>query len=73
MNKKIHVKKDDTVVLLTGKYEEKYDKNGNIIKHKVMRSGFTSNIDTARLCFSDNIYTLFRRNVTYVISATCFF
>ena len=36
MNKKIHVKKDDTVVLLTGKYEEKYDKNGNIIKHKVI-------------------------------------
>jgi large subunit ribosomal protein L24 len=36
MNKKIHVKKDDTVVLLTGKYEDKYDKNGNIIKHKVI-------------------------------------
>ncbi len=36
MNKKIHVKKDDTVVLLTGKYEQKYDKNGNIITHKVI-------------------------------------
>jgi ribosomal protein L24 len=36
MNKKIHVKKDDTVVLLTGKYEEKYDKNGNITSGSII-------------------------------------
>ena len=29
-------KKDDTVVLLTGKYEEKKDKNGKLLTHKVI-------------------------------------
>ena len=26
---KVHVKTGDTVILLTGKYEDKYDKNGD--------------------------------------------
>ena len=32
----MNIKTGDTVVLLTGKYEEKFDKDGNIIKHKVI-------------------------------------
>ena len=32
----MNIKKDDTVVLLTGKYEEKKDKNGKLITHKVI-------------------------------------
>ena len=30
------IKTGDNVILLTGKYEEKFDKNGNIITHKVI-------------------------------------
>ena len=32
----LHVKTGDTVVLLTGKYEYKYDKDGNVKTHKVI-------------------------------------
>ena len=32
----MNIRKDDTVVLLTGKYEDKYDNNGKLIKHKVI-------------------------------------
>ena len=32
----MNIKTGDTVVLLTGKYEERFDKDGNIIKHKVI-------------------------------------
>ena len=32
----MHIKTGDTVVLLTGKYEDKYDKNGKVITHKVI-------------------------------------
>lgn len=32
----MNIKKDDTVVLLTGKYEERKDKNGKAITHKVI-------------------------------------
>ena len=32
----MHIKTGDTVVLLTGKYEDKYDKNGKIKTHKVI-------------------------------------
>ena len=30
------IKTGDSVILLTGKYDEKYDKDGNVIKHKVI-------------------------------------
>lgn len=33
---KVHVKTGDTVVILTGKYEDKYDKNGKRRKAKVL-------------------------------------
>ena len=32
----MNIKTGDTVVLLTGKYEDKYDKNGKIKTHKVI-------------------------------------
>ena len=32
----MHIKTGDTVVLLTGKYEYKYDDNKNVITHKVI-------------------------------------
>lgn len=32
----MNIKKDDTVVLLTGKYEERKDKNGKPLTHKVI-------------------------------------
>ena len=32
----MNIKTGDTVVLLTGKYEEKKDKNGKLIPHKVI-------------------------------------
>jgi len=32
----MNIKVGDNVILLTGKYEEKFDKDGNIIKHKVI-------------------------------------
>ena len=32
----MNIKTGDTVVLLTGKYEEKKDKNGKLITHKVI-------------------------------------
>ena len=32
----MNIKTGDTVVLLTGKYEEKKDKNGKVITHKVI-------------------------------------
>ncbi len=32
----MNIKTGDTVVLLTGKYEEKKDKNGNVITHEVI-------------------------------------
>lgn len=36
MSKTLHVKKGDTVILLTGKYEDKFDKNHEHKKLKVM-------------------------------------
>ena len=32
----MNIKAGDNVILLTGKYDEKYDKDGNAIKHKVV-------------------------------------
>ena len=32
----MHIKTGDTVVLLTGKYEDRKDKNGKILTHKVV-------------------------------------
>ena len=32
----MNIKAGDNVILLTGKYDEKYDKDGNVIKHKVI-------------------------------------
>ena len=32
----MNIKVGDNVILLTGKYKEKYDENGNIAKHKVI-------------------------------------
>ena len=32
----MNIKAGDNVILLTGKYDEKYDKDGNAIKHKVI-------------------------------------
>ena len=32
----MHIKTGDTVVLLTGRYGDKKDKNGNLITHKVI-------------------------------------
>ena len=36
MNNKVHVKTGDTVILLTGKYEDKYEKNGERKTGKVV-------------------------------------
>ena len=32
----MHIKTGDTVVLLTGKYEDRKDKNGKVLTHKVI-------------------------------------